>query len=50
MMVKYPAKFLISELEKLSIDELSELEDALWQDRQRVCNVMAIKKMREEEE
>ena len=38
-MVKYPAKFLIS-----------ELEDALWQDRQRVCNVMAIKKMREEEE
>jgi len=50
MMVTYPEKFSLSVLMKLSIDELNELEDALYYDRQRVCNVLAVKKMGAEEE
>tara|TARA_R100000278_G_scaffold96196_1_gene73517 strand:+ start:261 stop:410 length:150 start_codon:yes stop_codon:yes gene_type:complete len=49
-MVKYPTKFTISELNKLSIKELNELEDALWEDRKRVMYVVQYKKLEEEEE
>ena len=49
-MVQYPEKFTTSELNKLSIDELNELEDALWEDRKRVMYVVQYKKLQEEEE
>tara|TARA_R100000315_G_C5199304_1_gene116999 strand:+ start:89 stop:238 length:150 start_codon:yes stop_codon:yes gene_type:complete len=49
-MVQYPEKFTTSELNKLSIDELNELEDALWEDRKRVMNVLRYKRMESEEE
>jgi len=49
MMVKYPEKFTVSELNKLSIEELSELEDALWEDRKRVMSVVKYKKLIHEE-
>tara|TARA_R100000329_G_scaffold63888_1_gene56862 strand:+ start:477 stop:638 length:162 start_codon:yes stop_codon:yes gene_type:complete len=50
IMVKYPKKFTLSALKKLSIAELNELEDALYYDRKRVLNVIAVKKMESEEE
>tara|TARA_R100000781_G_scaffold112214_1_gene79268 strand:+ start:493 stop:645 length:153 start_codon:yes stop_codon:yes gene_type:complete len=50
MMVKYPEKFVLSELEKLSIEELEEMEDALYYDRKRVLNVLRYKRMESEEE
>ena len=49
-MVKYPEKFTLSVLMKLSSAELHELEDALYYDRKRVLNVIAVKKMESEEE
>lgn len=49
-MVQYPEKFTVSELKKLSIEELEELEDSLYYDRERVMNVLRYKRMEREEE
>ena len=49
-MVKYPKKFTLSALMKLSIAELHGLEDALYYDRKRVMNVLRYKRMESEEE
>tara|TARA_R100001082_G_C4365532_1_gene161717 strand:- start:4104 stop:4253 length:150 start_codon:yes stop_codon:yes gene_type:complete len=49
-MVTYPKKYIVSELKKLSIEELEELEDALYYDRERVMNVLRYKRMESEEE
>ena len=48
-MVKYPTVFTISLLKELSIEELEELEDALWEDRKRVEHVIQYKKFKNAE-
>lgn len=49
-MVQYPEKFNYSTLNEYSIEELNELEDALYCDRQRVMTVLKAKKLQQEEE
>ena len=45
-MVKYPTKFTVSELKHYSIEELEELEDALYYDRERVMTVLQYKRFK----
>jgi len=49
-MVQYPEKFNYSTLNEYSIEELYELEDALFNDRNRVMAVLKVKKLQQEEE
>jgi hypothetical protein len=49
-MVKYPAKFNHTELDKLSIEELKKLENSLYYDRKKVLTVLKYKKLQLEEE
>ena len=49
-MVKYPTKFTVSELKQYSIEELEELEDALYYDRERVMTVLRYKRFKVTEE
>ena len=49
-MVQYPEKFNYSTLNEYSIEELNELEDALYYDRKRVIAVLKVKKLQQEEE
>tara|TARA_R100001163_G_C5045508_1_gene182862 strand:- start:1076 stop:1255 length:180 start_codon:yes stop_codon:yes gene_type:complete len=49
-MVKYPAKFTVSELKQYSIEELEELEDAMYNDRERVMTVLRYKRFKVTEE
>ena len=54
--MKYPEKFIMSELIKMTSAELSELESALWEDWSRVNSLLerrkaheVVSKMKEEE-
>ena len=49
-MVKYPTKFNHTELNKLNIEELKELEDSLYYERKKVLTVLKYKQLQLEEE
>ncbi len=48
--MKYPKKFIMSELIKMTSQELSALEEALWSDWERVNKANKVVSQIEEEE